>query len=93
MRHIRVQEPDRPAEKVLDLPARSRFGEGRAEPLIDLIQTSKNLWKPSVLGNYQSAPDIIRTRNSKTLEGRSGWIRQYHEIGDASGLKKTTRKA
>jgi hypothetical protein len=26
-------DEDRPAEKILDLPARSRFGEGRAEPL------------------------------------------------------------
>jgi len=31
-------EVDGPAEKDLDLPARSRFGEGRAEPLIDLIR-------------------------------------------------------
>jgi hypothetical protein len=28
---IRYHEGDRMAEKVLDLPARSRFGEGRAE--------------------------------------------------------------
>jgi hypothetical protein len=26
-------------EKDLDLPARSRFGEGRAEPLTDLIRS------------------------------------------------------
>ena len=38
LRDILLQEADRPAEKVLDLPARSRFGEGRAEPLIDLIR-------------------------------------------------------
>ena len=32
------EEADRPAEKDLGLPARSRFGEGRAEPLIDPIR-------------------------------------------------------
>ena len=29
---------DGPAEKALDLPARSRFGEGRAEHLMDWIR-------------------------------------------------------
>jgi hypothetical protein len=33
-------EPYRPPEKDLGLPARSRFGEGRAEPLIELIRTN-----------------------------------------------------
>jgi hypothetical protein len=32
------EKADRPAEKDLDLPARSRFGEGRAESLIDSIR-------------------------------------------------------
>jgi hypothetical protein len=34
------EEADRPPEKDLGLPARSRFGEGRAEPLIELIRTN-----------------------------------------------------
>jgi hypothetical protein len=41
-----MKEADRPAKKVLDLPARSRFGEGRAEPLMNLIQTLKNFENP-----------------------------------------------
>jgi len=36
-------EEDRPAEKGLDLPARSRFGEGRAESLTELTCTLENL--------------------------------------------------
>jgi hypothetical protein len=32
MKQVGVQEADRPAEKVLDLPTRSRFGEGTAQP-------------------------------------------------------------
>jgi hypothetical protein len=38
-------EEDRPAEKVLDLPARSRFGEGRAEPLRNLTISLEKLMK------------------------------------------------
>jgi hypothetical protein len=40
---VKLNEADRPAEKVLGLPARSRFGEGRPKPLVDLIRTSKSL--------------------------------------------------
>jgi hypothetical protein len=75
IRHIEVQEPDRRVEKVLDLPARSRFGGGRAEPLIGLIQTSKNPGKTSILSKYEDDPDIPMIRNSKTLESWPGWFR------------------
>jgi hypothetical protein len=40
--------------------------------------------RASVPGDYQNDPDIPKARNSRTLEGRSGWFRQYHEVGDAS---------
>jgi hypothetical protein len=49
-------EEDRTAEKVLDLPARSRFGEGRAQPLMDLTRTLKNPSKASVFSKHGSYP-------------------------------------
>ena len=53
MKNVRVQEADRPGEKVLDLPARSRFGEGRAQPLIDLARASKKAKEKSVSSEYE----------------------------------------
>jgi hypothetical protein len=53
---IKHHEEDRTVEKVLDLPARSRFGEGRAEPLMDLTRTLKNPSKTSIFSKYESYP-------------------------------------
>jgi hypothetical protein len=53
---INHHEEDRTTEKVLDLPARSRFGEGRAEPLMDLARTLKNPSKTSIFSKYESYP-------------------------------------
>ena len=49
-------EGDGPAEKDLDLPARSRFGEGRAEPLVDLIRGPSKHWKRFLLCDHESYP-------------------------------------
>jgi hypothetical protein len=46
---------DSPADKVLDLPARSRFGEGRAKPLWDLITNIEKLMK-SFFSKHKSYP-------------------------------------
>jgi hypothetical protein len=51
---MKHHEEDRTTEKVLDLPARSRFGEGRAEPLMDLARTLKNPPKTSIFSKYES---------------------------------------
>jgi hypothetical protein len=51
-------EEDSPAEKVLDLPARSRFGEGRAEPLTDLTRTLKTYERPLFLPNTKVTHNI-----------------------------------
>jgi hypothetical protein len=53
---IKHHEEDRTAEKVLDLPVRSRFGESRAEPLMDLTRTLKNPLKTSIFSKYESYP-------------------------------------
>jgi hypothetical protein len=53
---MKHHEEDRTAEKVLDLPARSRFGEGRAEPPMDLTRTLKNPSKTSIFSKYDSYP-------------------------------------
>jgi hypothetical protein len=53
---IKHPEEDRAAEKILDLPARSRFGEGRAEPLMDLGRTLKNPSKNPIFSQYESYP-------------------------------------
>jgi hypothetical protein len=53
---IKPHEGDRTAEKVLDLPTRSRFDEGRAEPIMDLTRTLKNPSKTSIFSKYESYP-------------------------------------
>jgi hypothetical protein len=46
---MKYPEEDRTAEKGLDLPARSRFGEGRAEPLRNLTINLEKLMKIFIL--------------------------------------------
>ena len=53
---IKHHEEDRTTEKLLDLPARGRFGEGRVEPPMDLARTLKNPSKTSILSKYESYP-------------------------------------
>jgi hypothetical protein len=50
---IRYHEGGRTAEKVLDLPARSRFGEGRAKPLWCLTTSVEKLMKNFFLANME----------------------------------------
>jgi len=45
-------------EKDLDLPARSRFGEGRAEPIIDLIPAPQAMKKLSFSVITKVTPNI-----------------------------------
>jgi hypothetical protein len=48
-------EVDGPVEKDLDLPARSRFGEGRAEPLIAMIRGPLGHEKGPLLRDHESS--------------------------------------
>jgi len=69
---VKLNEADRSAEKVLGLPVRSRFGEGRAKPLIDLIRTSEALER-SLFNEWESCPKHFKRShplkgNSKTFE-------------------------
>ena len=52
----------------MDLPARSRFGEGKAEPLIDLIREPSNDRKSLLLRDHESSPDSLKEPHSKAFE-------------------------
>jgi len=58
----------RPDEKALDLPARSRFGEGGAKHPIDLIQPFINPAKPPFSVSMKVTSNFQNGRNSKALE-------------------------
>jgi len=61
-------EGDGPAEKDLDLPARSRFGEGRAEPLVDLFEVPLCVGKDSFAVTTKVTPDSPKKPHSKAFE-------------------------
>jgi hypothetical protein len=55
-RRIAVLEADRPPGNILDLPARSRFGEGGALPLTDLTWGGKKHIKQRFSGSVRNCP-------------------------------------
>jgi hypothetical protein len=79
LEHIALPEADRPAEKVLDLPAgRQGATSNRSN------SNAENPGKTSVLLNKKVTPNLLSDRHSKTFEARSVCFYKFHEFGNAS---------
>jgi hypothetical protein len=79
LEYTAVPEADRPAEKVLDLPA------GRQGATSNQFNSNtENPRKTSVLLNTKVTPNILNDRHSKTFKARVVCFYKFHESGDTS---------
>ncbi len=66
-----VPAVDRRTEKVLGVPVRGRFGEGRAKPLRDWIRSFEAFTELLFILNRNASHNPSTDRNPKTFEVRS----------------------